>query len=103
MKVHKIVPSGGPAQRQARWQAAWAEDFGVARSGADVVTGAAGILVQAWATRPVAPAIRLFMVFVKACGQGGCLKNIRSVSPVEIQQNLADMRALVDFAVGVWL
>ncbi|WP_146106446.1 hypothetical protein [Desulfobulbus oralis] len=70
MKVHKIVSSGGPAQRQARWQAAWAEDFGVARSGADVVTGAAGILVQAWATRSVAPVIRLFMVFVKACGQG---------------------------------
>ena len=41
MKVHKIVPSGGIEQRQARWQAAWAEDFGVARSGADVVTGAA--------------------------------------------------------------
>lgn len=64
MKVHKIVPSGGIEQRQARWQAAWAEDFGVARSGADVVTGAAGILVQVWATRPAAPAIRIFMVFL---------------------------------------
>ena len=70
MQVHKIVPSGGIAQRQNQRQAACAEDFGAARPGADVVTGATGILVQAWATRPVAPAIRLFMVFVKACGQG---------------------------------
>lgn len=70
MKVHKIVPSGGIAQWQARWQAAWAEDFGVARSGADVVTGAAGILVQAWATRPVAPVIRLFMVFCEGLRAG---------------------------------
>ena len=70
MKIHMLVPSGGIAQRQARWQAACAEDFGVARPGADVVTGATSFLVQAWATRPVAPAIRLFMVFCEGLRAG---------------------------------
>jgi len=53
MKIHMLVPSGGIAQRLARWQAACAKGF-----------GAAGILVQVWATRPAAPAIRIFMVFL---------------------------------------